>query len=281
MTNPRVINPRGAAIASVAAAAAAVAAATNATSITNATENATATASASANASANATTGGSTAIGGGASDIVPRDQGGGAQVVVPVPEVSQADPPSPWEHGRAKAYLRERFNDRHDPINTMKPEAVWNLQPALFQRHPKKKFKSRLYSLRKSIQKERSLVDHDENAYSMEEAAFPRPALTERGRLFWDRSEAQRVLRVELESYTMEARDELKPGDLYDDGPNRDEYRKYDREIFRNHFYKLRTSLKAGVFWQIKRNRKGRKQHELDAVEETKDSVEETKDDNE
>jgi hypothetical protein len=61
----------------------------------------------------------------------------------------------------------------------------------------------------------------------------------------------------------------LKPKYLYN-GQNKDEYQKFDLGIFRNHFYKVRTSLKAGVFWQHKQNGKGRQQHKQVVVEERK-----------
>ena len=48
-------------------------------------------------------------------------------------------------------------------------------------------------------------------------------------------------------------------------------YRSLRKNIEGNHFYKVRTSLKAGMFWQHKRNRKGLQQHERVAVEETKE----------
>ena len=189
-------------------------------------------------------------------------------------EINQTNPPSPWEHSRAKRYLATRLEDRNDPIyvQNLKPEAVYNLDPGLFHPYEKTNFKSNYRSLRKNVEGTRTAIDFDAEAFRQEQQAFPRPELTERGHRFWDRSEAQRLLREELgdEGLSSKELESLKPKDLYN-GQNKDEYQRFDLTIFRNHFYKVRTSLKAGVFWQHKRNRKGRQQHERVAVEETKE----------
>ena len=115
-------------------------------------------------------------------------------------EINQTDPPSPWEHGRAKRYLATRLEDRNDPIyvQNLKPEAVYNLDPGLFHPYEKTNFKSNYRSLRKNIEGTRTAIDFDAEAFRQEQQAFPRPELTERGHRFWDRSEAQRLLREEL-----------------------------------------------------------------------------------
>ena len=133
------------------------------------------------------------------------------------------------------------------------------MDPGLFHPYEKTNFKSNYRSLRKNIEGSRTAIDFDAEAFRQEQQAFPRPELTERGHRFWDRSEAQRLLREELgdEGLSSEELESLKSKDLYN-GQNKDEYQKFDLSILANHFYKVRTSLKAGVFWQHKRNKKGR-----------------------
>jgi hypothetical protein len=217
---------------------------------------------------------GGVAVGQGGGDRVLADQVVLPPQVQPAVAVNQTDPPSPWEHSRAKAYLANRLENRDDPIyvQNMKSEAVWNLNPGLFHRYNKALFKSNYRTLRKKIVLERDGVDFDAEAFRQEQQAFPRAELTKRGHLFWDRSEAQRLLREELgdEGLSSEELSNLKATDLYN-GENKVEYQKFPIKIFRNHFYKVKTNLKAGVFWQQKRNRKGRQQYERDAVEETKE----------
>ena len=98
--------------------------------------------------------------------------------------------------------------------------------------------------LRKNIEGSRTAIDFDAEALRQEQQAFSRPELTERGHRFWDRSEAQQLLREELgdEGLSSEELESLKPKDLYN-GQNKDEYQKFDLTIFANHFYKVRTSL--------------------------------------
>jgi hypothetical protein len=60
---------------------------------------------------------------------------------------------------------------------------------------PLRQFSSNFYSLRSSIKALCDAVDFDQRAF---DKLPPRPALTERGEPFWDRSAAQRILRAEL-----------------------------------------------------------------------------------
>jgi hypothetical protein len=68
-------------------------------------------------------------------------------------EINQTDPPSPWEHSRAKSYLATRLEDRNDPIyvHNLKSEAVYNLNPGLFHPYEKTNFKSNYRSFVKIL----------------------------------------------------------------------------------------------------------------------------------
>ena len=155
-------------------------------------------------------------------------------------------------------------------LQNLRPEAVLQSSP-LFQPYAKN-FKANYARLRSKIVGNRANIDFDNEAFRQEQLAFPRPILTNRGYPFWGGSRAEQLLRAELvvaQNQMIEEVEKMQPMDLYN-GAHRAEYHKFPLEIFRNHFYKARTSLRGDVYWQVKRNQKGRKQHAKDAVEETK-----------
>ena len=131
----------------------------------------------------------------------------------------------------------------------MSLDQIYN-SSALYSDYKKNSFKRNCRNLQKAITEEQKKVDFDHQAV----ARFPpRQSLTERGYPFWDRSEAQRVLKLELASGQIA---NLKPSTVY---IRNNEYQKFPLAVFRNHLYKEQSRLKTTAYWQVQRKRKNTK----------------------
>ena len=160
-------------------------------------------------------------------------------------EEKRVAPPVPWQHSQAKQHLAARFENPHDDIHRMTPEAIYNSSP-LYQCFKKAAFKRNCQTLRSKIKHQRDLVEFDRQAV----ASLPaRPLMTERGYPFWDGSEAQQILNLEL---TNGKNAGLQPQDVYLQNV---EYQKFPLHVFRNHFYKTQSKKKSSAYWQLKRNK--------------------------
>jgi hypothetical protein len=103
-------------------------------------------------------------------------------------------------------------------------------------------------------------IKSDKLSFEKQTKTFPRNPTTNRGTPFWDGSEAKNLLREDLKNNA--AIKNMNPMALY---ATRDEYKRFPKDVFRNHLYKEISKQRQDVFWQAKRNDEGRKQREQHA----------------
>lgn len=164
-------------------------------------------------------------------------------------------PPSPWRISKAKGYLRSLLLDSSSWIHGLTAEQAHASEPQ-FTRYPLKNFKSNYKSMQLSTKKENDAIAFDQKTFDAEMISFPRKAATERGYLFWDGHPAQ----VQLADDVKEGRTTgKKPSDLREE---REEYREFPLHVFRNHKYQEERKQNERVYWQKKRNDKGRQTYQ-------------------
>eukprot|EP00980_Cylindrotheca_fusiformis_P026991 scaffold18311_cov71-Cylindrotheca_fusiformis.AAC.1 len=155
-----------------------------------------------------------------------------------------------------------RLENPDDEIYTkkLKPSAVQHSDP-LFLLYPPTNFACNLRSLKKKIVDLREAVNFDQAAFEKEKKLHPRQQFTEHGNPFWDTSDARRILEIELKDENIGPIIEaLEPKDVW---KRHFEYQLFPLEVFRKQLHHMKTKLTGEVFWQAKRNRKGRKAYEV------------------
>jgi hypothetical protein len=126
----------------------------------------------------------------------------------------------------------------------------------LFKRYPLRNFKTNFKTLKKAVEVEQGAIEFDELALEADNQRHPRNPLTERGYPFWDKHAAQRLLSEDVRAGKTQ---NLKPSELW---LTRLEYQDFPLSVFRDHKYQEERKMTEGVYWQKKRNDKGRKDHE-------------------
>ena len=165
-------------------------------------------------------------------------------------------PPPPWRTSAAKALLERLLSDESSHIHQFTTvEEVYESEP-LFKLYPLKNFKTNYKNLKRSVKQERDAIQFDQAAFDREKELFPRNETTNKGNLFWDRHEAQRLM---AEDVTSGRTLQMKPSALRE---TRAEYQEFPLAILRRHKYQEETKVREGVYWQKKRNDKARKKHE-------------------
>jgi hypothetical protein len=168
--------------------------------------------------------------------------------------------PPPWRTSRAKTHLRSLLLDSSSWIQILEVEEIHRSEP-LFLQYPLRSFKTNYKNLMKAVQLEKAAVEFDEEAVISDMTRFPRNAMTERGNPFWHGDNAQMLLAEDVKNgLSLNG----KPSELRD---SRAEYGEFPFAVFRNHLYQEERKAREKLFWQKKRNDKGRKQHEKEVEE--------------
>lgn len=84
---------------------------------------------------------------------------------------------------------------------------------------------------------------------------------TSQDNYFWDEQDASTFLEKDVKSGKV---DEMSKKELW---ASRPEYKKFDKQVFRKHVYQEESRQRGGVYWQVKRNRKGQKKHDKEVKE--------------
>jgi hypothetical protein len=167
--------------------------------------------------------------------------------------------PSPWKDSRAKMLLRQDILDGK-VTTSMMPQQVFEMR-AEYKPYGIKRFRSNLYSLRSSIKENQGKADSDSAALMHDRRIHPKAAYTPKGYPRWDGSDAQRLLKEDVESgLTMH----LDPSFLRE---TRLEYKVFPLKVFRDHIYQ-EVRLKTGSSYWMNHSKKG-KTHENGAQDET------------
>ena len=149
-----------------------------------------------------------------------------------------------WHTSEAKRHILARLEDPSDNIHTMTLDEIYH-SSAFYREFKKTNFMRNVRNLQGTVSRQCKQADFDRQAV---EKLPPRAELTERGYPFWDKSEAQRILRQSLSSGQI---DGMKPFLVYNQN---EEYRKFPLRIFRNQLYKEKNRMRSAAYWQL-RNR--------------------------
>lgn len=166
-------------------------------------------------------------------------------------------PPPAWKSSTAKDKLQRLLQDETSYVHsgTSTIEAIHGGDP-MFAVYPLKNFKTNFRNLKNTIQSTKSAVRFDQLSLEKEKEMFPRNALTARGYPFWDTHPCRTLLETDLKQGRI---DNMTPFQVWN---SNDQYKAFPLKVFRNNLNRMKRSEKEAVYWQVKRNRKGQKEHE-------------------
>lgn len=189
----------------------------------------------------------------------------------------------PWQYHPAREFLLEklRLGDFPADYKRMRPFDVWNkyCDDDVFEgMEYDSKFTARLLRLRTQFNKGKDRADEDLLAFNLAKANHPPPPGNHRDEPQWNGSEAQRLLRLDMDD---KKHFDLKPSDLWE---SRDEYQLFYLETFRDHIHqedqtrKYLHTLKLRQKEEAEKHReKGKKKAARDAALEKKWKAKEAK----
>ena len=157
-----------------------------------------------------------------------------------------------WKNSQAKAQLElDILAEVVDEESN--PEDVYDHWPELYHDYDFNNFKTNLKSLLEKIAGQRSRAYFDTDAYENDRELNPFPMFDGHGRLQWDGSEAQRLVRKDIDDGLFDDdNNKPKPRDYW---MSNEEFRMYELEQFRKHIYKEIKGLKSRVFFEDKKRR--------------------------
>jgi hypothetical protein len=165
------------------------------------------------------------------------------------------DPPTPWAKSRAKKLCQELIMNKSSYVQGMPASHVY-WTDAIFMCYDKAKFANNYNRLKTTIEEEELIAGFEQFAFNVQKPLLYRNTLNSRGQPFWDTHAAKPLLQTELKSGIHNGKE------LTAIRNSNDLYKEFDLPTFSNHFYREKRRLKEDVFWQAKRNRKGRQQRE-------------------
>lgn len=149
----------------------------------------------------------------------------------------QNQKPPQWKNSAAKAYLYKLIVDNKIPDRKhIKPRQVFETycqeRPEFKHFQDYSNFASRLLSLRNKAEEKGERADADSARLEHDRAIFPKPTVDTKGFAMWQGSEAQKLLRQDIESGKNTT---MKPKLLYE--TKSEYYENYSLEFFRNRIY--------------------------------------------
>ena len=132
-------------------------------------------------------------------------------------------------------------------------EIIRNKHP-LFQQYAKGNFYTNFRNLKSGIDAEKIAVAFDRLGFEQEEKKWPINETLANGEMRWQKSEAQRLIRLDLKNISKK---NWKPRQFYH---SRLEYQSWSLDSFRNFYYEeMKYEKGAHVYWQAARNMEMRK----------------------
>jgi hypothetical protein len=157
--------------------------------------------------------------------------------------------PVPWKDSDAKKLLRQDILDGK-VVDSMMPKEVLVMRP---EYEPyRKNFGSNLRSLQKMIRENQAKADSDSAALAHDHRIRPPAAYTSKGYPRWDGSDAQRLLKKDIDAGLTRS---LKPSLLHD---SRVEYQVFPLKVFRDHIQQEHRSRIEKAYW-LNRQQKAKK----------------------
>ena len=169
----------------------------------------------------------------------------------------------PWGNSTAKEHLKSLLQDETSWLYTVwkKPgsqasriEEIRNRSP-LFQKYAKNLFYTNFRNLKGSVDVEKTAVLFDQMAFDKEQGKWPINEALANGKPRWQDSDAQKQLREDLKDPDKK---NYKPRQFYFDD-ERQMYRAWSLDEFRNFLYEEKKWETQGVYWQAQRNKDMRK----------------------
>lgn len=130
----------------------------------------------------------------------------------------------------------------------------------LFEQYDETKFANNFNALVRNVQADKLASEFDQLKLADDKKVHPRPQLNSRSQPFWDTHPAKSLVIDEIKS---EAIKDLTPAQVRE---RRDEYKEFDALTFRQYLNMEKRHIREKVFWQAKRNRKARKQHDKEVA---------------
>ena len=174
---------------------------------------------------------------------------------------------SPWRSSQAKAYFEERLQDADDRIHHQTDEDIYetsmfkNGEPVVKAKYSIVDFKKNFQRLKEKSSWKKAVSMEDNLAFEGEIKLYPRPERDFHGNPYYAGSVIRSRLIADVKSGV--AGKERLPMDILG---SREEYQPFQGvpKTFRNYLYRERRKETEHVGWQVRRNKKGYKQHEQD-----------------
>ena len=157
-------------------------------------------------------------------------------------------PAKPWKGSEAKAQLEEDLISGFVSLRKILTYKDEHERRPVYKEFPLKTFARNLRMARKRIQRKTDIALNDETALNSDRILFPVPTHDLAGRLRWEGSDAERLLKEDMEAGEHTT---SKPKELW---LSRMEYTMFDLKTFRDHIYQV---TKTKVFRDYVKNRNG------------------------
>ena len=157
-------------------------------------------------------------------------------------------PAKSWKGSEAKAQLQEDLLSGFISLQKILPYKDDHEKRAIYKEFPLKTFTRNLRTARKRIKQKKDASADDEAALQRDRILFPVPTHDLAGRLRWEGSDAERLLKEDMEAGEHTT---SKPKELW---LSRMEYTMFDLKTFRDHIYQV---TKTKVFRDYVKNRNG------------------------
>jgi hypothetical protein len=157
-----------------------------------------------------------------------------------------------WRNSKARYLLEQDLVSGAIPLESsaMKPSDVY-MQRHEFSSFEYKHFRDRLRELRKNILAQKDCAISDHEALIHDRQMHPKPVKNHRGEPRWEGSEAERLLRLDMDAGLHNM---MKPKDLY---VTRVEYsNSYPLFVFRKHIYQEEQRRKFLAHYYAKQQQK-------------------------
>jgi hypothetical protein len=137
-----------------------------------------------------------------------------------------------WRNCRAKKKLIEDLEKGQIPLfpEAMSAEVAHQQRP-LYQEVPFTKFKRNFEALRTAIREEKARASRDSEGLAQYRQHHPVQPFDQAGRRRWDKSDAQALLRHEMQQKLHE---QTTPKQMWE---SREEYKQFDQDRFRDQIY--------------------------------------------
>jgi hypothetical protein len=164
------------------------------------------------------------------------------------------EPPA-WRYSEAKKKLAALLKDESSWVKDKSWDEIYFGDPD-FQLYRRDLFKNNAKALKKKIEVDQAAVAFDRMSLSHDRKLYPPRAITERGEPRYEGSAIEDLLKKDVKEGKSAG---TKPQVLWRSRP---EYQQMSLDKFRVHKNRADQSLVETVFWQKKRNDKGRKDYE-------------------